>query len=98
MKDFDAMLLSVTGARPRRAGAEPAERCSASPPTRRPAGQGAENMVEQHPDEIDGCTRRRRGRRLQRHRARKAHLPDRGRREGMAWMKLTAAAGPGTAR
>ena len=85
MKDFDAMLLSVVRARAR-AGAEPRRGrwCCASPPTRRPAATRAPSRsCSKRPDLLEGCTEGdRRGRRLQRHRARPAGLPHRGGREG----------------
>ena len=76
--------LGRPGAHPRRPRCRSGRSCSASPPTRRPAGhKGAEVHGRGAPRGARGLHRGgRRGRRLQRHRPRPADLPHRGRREG----------------
>ena len=93
MKDFDAMLLSVVRApAARRASCPTGRSCSASPPTRRPAGTRAPRCwSSDHREEFEGCTEAVgevggfsttvRGRRL--------YLIEAA-EKGMAWMRLTA--------
>ena len=84
MKDFDAMLLTTVRQRQRR-GPGPAASDHALLHRRRGGGRaprrgGADQRASRG---VRGRHRRRgRGRRLQHHRARSAHLPHRGRREG----------------
>ncbi len=92
MKDFDAMLLSVVRAR-QRAGREPERPVVLCFTADEEAGghHGAEVLVEQHRDELEGCTEAVgevggfsttvRGRRL--------YLVEAA-EKGMAWMRLTA--------
>jgi acetylornithine deacetylase/succinyl-diaminopimelate desuccinylase-like protein len=92
MKDFDAMLLSVVRAR-QRAGAVPERPIVLCFTADEEAGghHGAEQIVEQHRDELEGCTEAVgevggfsttvRGRRL--------YLVEAA-EKGMAWMRLTA--------
>jgi acetylornithine deacetylase/succinyl-diaminopimelate desuccinylase-like protein len=92
MKDFDAMLLSVVGARAR-AGAEPQRPMVLCFTADEEAGghQGAEQIVLKRPDLIDGCTEgigevggfstTVRGQRF--------YLVEAA-EKGMAWMRLTA--------
>jgi acetylornithine deacetylase/succinyl-diaminopimelate desuccinylase-like protein len=92
MKDFDAMLLSVVRAR-QRAGAVPERPIVLCFTADEEAGghHGAEQLVDQHRDELEGCTdavgevggfsTTVRGRRL--------YLIEAA-EKGMAWMRLTA--------
>jgi acetylornithine deacetylase/succinyl-diaminopimelate desuccinylase-like protein len=92
MKDFDAMLLSVVRARTR-AGREPERPVVLCFTADEEAGghKGAEVLVQEHPEEFEGCTEAVgevggfsatvRGRRI--------YLIEAA-EKGMAWMKLTA--------
>ena len=92
MKDFDAMLLSVVRAR-QRSGRVPSRPVTLCFTADEEAGghQGAQVLVEQHPDELEHCTEAVgevggfsatvRGRRI--------YLIEAA-EKGMAWMKLTA--------
>jgi len=92
MKDFDAMLLSVVRARAR-AGAEPSRPTVLCFTADEEAGghQGAEQIVKQRPDLLEGCTEAigEVGGFSATIRGRRVYLVEAA-EKGMAWMRLTA--------
>ena len=92
MKDFDAMLLSIVRARAR-AGAEPARPTVLCFTADEEAGghQGAEQIVVQRPDLLEGCTEAvgEVGGFSATVRGRRVYLIEAA-EKGMAWMRLTA--------
>ena len=92
MKDFDAMLLSVVRARAR-AGAEPPRPTVLCFTADEEAGghQGAEQIVKQRPDLLEGCTEAvgEVGGFSATVRGRRVYLVEAA-EKGMAWMRLTA--------
>ena len=92
MKDFDAMLLSVVRARAR-AGAEPSRATVLCFTADEEAGghQGAEQIVKQRPDLLEGCTEAigEVGGFSATIRGRRVYLVEAA-EKGMAWMRLTA--------